>query len=742
MADKDSVYEGIKAFFNEMGGQPTGNSTLSEAKAAPPSGATASLPNLENVSDGLFAFTQALTSAATGIYSFADSTNAFANAMAVAAKIPLIGGAIGPIAGMVDAGREHNIEASKQGIGGSFTGLNLQAAHSGQTIADFTKGLANTAGTLNGFGATAAGVAANYAEVNKLALESEMGRQLIRNGFSAEEMNRYVQLAGLNSKANLSELGDRQKLAKSAVELAMEIDATSRITGKNRETITDEMTARDKTAEGILTMNLLSKEQQDQYKHTQTQLSGMGNTIQDAALNLSSGQALTDDTIATLGALGPAGTAFQNAIAQAQAATTEAEKTAAHAAMERAKADIVTYTTSKEYSALALSGGAEINEQQRKLAVETNAFAQSMKGVSDKHGVSTAQAGQVATTIVTAAQKGETVTGEKIEGTEITSEINDAYEGARKQAVLAALEFDKLNISVGGTTENITELRKAFQLFGDSTKTSANQSLASSIKTVQEAVTPSATVSYPNLEGHIPGTLLEEPIKRQDGSFGATGSLLEDFSKYGAEGAPAVLHGKEGVITEAQLRQLASNKLSKETVAGSEVDQASPIKPTVSNGADDTIVSAIGKEASAMFGSIQMPDLTSIGKEASAMFGNIQMPDLTSIGNDASAMFGNIQMPDFDSVVGQMKAPDFTKLPMFGEIEKAPQLTTPPPPVEAPVAPPSLGEQQAAIGIKDLYDVLVDLNTNILQMVSHTAEINDSSKQTAGYASESTGSRV
>jgi hypothetical protein len=45
-----------------------------------------------------------------------------------------------------------------------------------------------------------------------------------------------------------------------------------------------------------------------------------------------------------------------------------------------------------------------------------------------------------------------------------------------------------------------------------------------------------------------------EPIKRAGGSLSATGKLIENFGS----GTPAVLHGKEGVVTEDQMSQIIS----------------------------------------------------------------------------------------------------------------------------------------------------------------------------------------
>ena len=50
----------------------------------------------------------------------------------------------------------------------------------------------------------------------------------------------------------------------------------------------------------------------------------------------------------------------------------------------------------------------------------------------------------------------------------------------------------------------------------------------------------------------------EEPVKRAKGSLGTVGKLIEDFGP----GTPAILHGREGVVTEDQLRKFGEQALA------------------------------------------------------------------------------------------------------------------------------------------------------------------------------------
>jgi len=99
-----------------------------------------------------------------------------------------------------------------------------------------------------------------------------------------------------------------------------------------------------------------------------------------------------------------------------------------------------------------------------------------------------------------------------------------------------------------GNTQAIEELYKRAQRQGSERNeeqisafvkqakmTSVDENIANAVKSLKE------------------DTSIGKEVKRQTGSLGAVGSLIEDFGK----GTKATLHGKEGVITSAQLENMA-----------------------------------------------------------------------------------------------------------------------------------------------------------------------------------------
>ena len=91
---------------------------------------------------------------------------------------------------------------------------------------------------------------------------------------------------------------------------------------------------------------------------------------------------------------------------------------------------------------------------------------------------------------------------------------------------------------------------------------------AAALEQVKSAVTGATTVK-PNASAAQPAGTRLEPLKRQDGSLGATGKPIEDFGK----GTPAILHGKEGVITENQLNSMLGEAAKGSGGGGATLDE-------------------------------------------------------------------------------------------------------------------------------------------------------------------------
>jgi hypothetical protein len=109
-----------------------------------------------------------------------------------------------------------------------------------------------------------------------------------------------------------------------------------------------------------------------------------------------------------------------------------------------------------------------------------------------------------------------------------------------------------------------------------------------------------------------------KPVERASGSFGAVGKFIEDFGK----GTPAMLHGKEGVITENQLNGLLSQ------ATGSVKQNATTFEPM--GQMKNMLAEATGGMKSSLEASkSSMPDAGMFEK----MFSQMKMPDIGEISN-------------------------------------------------------------------------------------------------------------
>jgi hypothetical protein len=106
--------------------------------------------------------------------------------------------------------------------------------------------------------------------------------------------------------------------------------------------------------------------------------------------------------------------------------------------------------------------------------------------------------------------------------------------------------------------ENLNPILKMFKTFGD------NLTYAGLIpaetkkelidKFMKDYKSPIGPADFPPTSGPV----LPAPVSRNFGSLGATGKMFEDFGS----GTPAMLHGKESVVTPEQMNSIISNASS------------------------------------------------------------------------------------------------------------------------------------------------------------------------------------
>jgi len=135
---------------------------------------------------------------------------------------------------------------SLTGIGASFgkqmTEIKIAAAEFGMTVEDMTKLLKDNTEGLSAFGGTTDQAISRFRQFSSSVLASDVGTNLRRLGFTVEDINEnlltYAEIAEQDNQLERSVGRDRNA---SALEFAKELDALSKLTGKQREDLADQM---------------------------------------------------------------------------------------------------------------------------------------------------------------------------------------------------------------------------------------------------------------------------------------------------------------------------------------------------------------------------------------------------------------------------------------------------------------------------------------------------------------------
>lgn len=545
------------------------NKLVPGSKAVPGGVSTASISEFAGKLKDLAGATLPVITGFTGIGK--QGQNAYEALEKVAKVVPAFGGVLGDGIAAMQKGREQIAAAGKQGIGdNNFLKLQSQVAGAATTIDQHTAAMKNSQGTLNSLSGTASGVSDKMLALQRETQENPLGMQLKKNNAEfAGELNAATLIMASNSKANLKNKDEVTALAASSAELAAQIDQTSKITGQSRDAIRDELQNRMKSAESQLAMNQMNEQQRQQYVKTQAALVGMGPSINDLATTIASGGRLSEQNKTTLQAMGPAAGDFQKAIRMQQMATTEAQKQQADAAMAAAKAKINEWQNSKRFADIALQGSGAVAEQMKKSFTEnqTRAGQMAQQRETGGTGVEAAAAQQKQAENL---QQGKTAKG-TVDPGQVTGQIqNEAVERARVNSAGAAKNLSTMNDEIGRIPNLAKKAGETIDMtFGkERTQAAIADRNKATYDKVQKTLTGEGT--KPNAAANQPANSRLAPIQtsRADGSLGATGKLIEDFGK----GTPAMLHGKEGVITENQLSDLMGAAKGGNAVDSSSLD--------------------------------------------------------------------------------------------------------------------------------------------------------------------------
>ena len=215
-----------------------------------------------------------------------------------AVHVPIFGGVLGSLAGLID----ENVDSfrSLSNVGAQFgDGLNdvRQLANAASIpLGEFTDLVSNNAEKMRFFGGTVGQGAATFAKMSK-ELRDGPGRQFINMGYTATDLNEaLIEYAEFNATMMNSERRMQGMSTKGAVEYLEVVDSLSRVTGKRRDQIREEMQAAGSDARARMAMSQMGLTQQAQFAAGLEMVGSKAPAIKEALIDLADGVANSEVT--------------------------------------------------------------------------------------------------------------------------------------------------------------------------------------------------------------------------------------------------------------------------------------------------------------------------------------------------------------------------------------------------------------------------------------------------------------
>ena len=571
------------------------------------------------------------------------------------------------LASEVDKSAKTWQQASNVGIGfnNDAIGLRTSVAQTRLSTEEWGDTIKKGAIGFTALGGTMTDSAKKFNQMSASFSDTTAADELRKIGFTTKEYNDVlaISLAGKKGQ-DLSTLEGQRKANMAAADLALEMDKVAQLTGVSRREQQEALQEKQKNARVQATIELEirkgGKDAADSYLNMSTKLKGVG--LDKLGDELYTGQALSQKAIAQMNALGPAGNQLREAITATKDAKTDEQKAAAKAMMDRAQSAIAERQTSTEYLTMVQRGQGDVAEAAGEGMIAARNYNKGIEEVQAEFkaqgkALTTEQARQV---LAERAKKPvDIATGkDKTSGEAAAAKTTEAYVLAQARAADGAAKLEKaFNDANKAITANGTATRKGIDQLnaglanvkpstlrpGETSTGRERLGLANSeaagktldegakgnfkeagkmagtaiieaVRNLKDITTGAINVTGGILNGNKPVTPVGETAPRVSRAGGSPNidNMLEDFGKE----TPAMLHGKEAVLTKEQLTSL----VSKIGMAGSRMKTAMP--------------------------DIKMPDMASQQAELQKAATSFKMPDMANQKAELQKAAASIKMPE------------------------------------------------------------------------------------------------
>ena len=190
-----------------------------------------------------------------------ESVSAFAR------HIPLVGGYLGTLTGMIDENINNFRSLSQVGavFGDGLNDIRATAARAGIPLGEFTDLVSQNSERMKFFGGSVASGATNFANMSK-QLRDGPGKRFLALGYTAQELNESLIDYAEFSQTQVTKQGQQNRMSAAGAAAYLEtIDQLAAVTGKRRDQIKEEMNAAMGDQRNRLAMASMSEKERTQF---------------------------------------------------------------------------------------------------------------------------------------------------------------------------------------------------------------------------------------------------------------------------------------------------------------------------------------------------------------------------------------------------------------------------------------------------------------------------------------------
>lgn len=512
----------------------------------------------------------------------------------------LAGEGLGALYDASKAGLESFRDLSKVGAGfnNDIIGMTVAAAGTRLPLGEFADVVKKNSENLVGLGGNATRGAEAFAKMSKEFFDSGFADGLRNVGYTNKELNDVLALqAGFIRTSMREDKAGRESALQSAAALATEMDLMSKLTGKSREQQMEAMkqAQTDQQVQAKLRLLTAGKSEEEAQKirenfakqYNDAQLRGQGQMFKEI---FATGTVISKE----------AGT--QAALYQEQAAATRkqalatqiGDEKAASAAGAEARAQMVKdlNDTSKNQIMTLGSATGVVGDTMMKTASAQQSYAEGLQKTAKQHNIDiSTKEGMMAAEKKMREEAEKSAAGKDKEGKSVDGATKAMIQfGGRLDDTRAALTkslLEPLNKEIGPGLGKFASTYLSGNNFGGTGKRTAQaieEAVGTGVGKVGTAppttgdrrtapvatprtgmagtaldVAETAGVGYGGLLKGAKASIdklneMGAPKSRATGSLGETGKLFEDWGA----GSLAMLHGKEAVINEEQMKKMAA----------------------------------------------------------------------------------------------------------------------------------------------------------------------------------------